>query len=168
AVGDWDLDEERRALGLARAGAVALDPDAAVEAAHELAADVEAEAGAADAARHVRVEPVELLEDPPALGRRDAEALVRDGPAHTTLAAEDLHLDRSSVRRVLDRVLDEVDQHLAQLLLVRRHRGEASRGIERERDALGKVRARRVDHRLGDLGGVDRRGPDLPLAGVAV
>src|SRR3954462_2615820 len=72
ALGDGDLDVERRASAVA----VALDPDAAVEAADELAADVEAEAGAADAAGHVRIESVELLEDAPALARRDPEAAV--------------------------------------------------------------------------------------------
>src|SRR3989442_15034893 len=52
AIGNRDLDEERRALAAAvrlHAG-VALDPDPAVQAADQLAADVEAEAGAADAA----------------------------------------------------------------------------------------------------------------------
>ena len=55
-----------------------LDPDPAVHAADDLAADVEAEPGAADAAGQVRVEPVELLEDRAVLGGRDPEALVGD------------------------------------------------------------------------------------------
>src|SRR4051812_15705851 len=54
------------------------DPDPPVHAVHELAADVEPEPRSADAAREVRVEPEELLEDPAVLGRRDAEPLVLD------------------------------------------------------------------------------------------
>src|SRR4051812_41722816 len=108
-----DLDDERRALP-----AVRLDPDAAVEAAHQLAADVEPEAGAADAARHVRIEAIELLEDPPALRGGDAEALIRYGPAHRARRARHLHRDRPAVRRVLHRVLDEIAEHLDELLLV--------------------------------------------------
>ena len=73
---DRQLDRERRA-----APPVGGDPDPAVHAVHELAADVEAEAGAADAAGQVRVEPEELLEDSRLLGRRDAETLVFDAEA---------------------------------------------------------------------------------------
>ena len=71
-----ELDGERRARAL-----VGLDPDAAVHAAHQLAADVEAEPGAADAAGEVRVEAEELLEDAAVLGGRDAEPLVADEEA---------------------------------------------------------------------------------------
>src|ERR1700675_3021569 len=71
--GDRQLDGERRAASPVRG-----DPDTAVHAVHELAADVEAEAGAADAAGQVRVEPEELLEDSRLLCLRDAETLVFD------------------------------------------------------------------------------------------
>jgi hypothetical protein len=47
---------------------VRLDVDAAVHAADDLAADVEAEAGSADATGHVRVEPVGLVGDYPEEG----------------------------------------------------------------------------------------------------
>src|SRR5207248_1656845 len=66
---DRQLDGERRA-----ATAVRSHPDPAVHPVHELAADVEAEAGAADTARELRVEAEELLEDARLLRRRDAEA----------------------------------------------------------------------------------------------
>src|SRR3954447_7315073 len=123
ALGDRDLDVERRPAGLAaRAVRIPLDPDAAVQPADELPADVEAEAGAADAAGHVRIEAVELLEDATALRRRDAEAAVRHRPEDAALAARDLHLDGPALGRVLDRVLHEVHEHLAQLLLVGGHR----------------------------------------------
>src|SRR6266487_1662240 len=62
--------------------AVRLDPDPPVHASDELAGDVEAQAGATDPAGHVRVEPVELLEDPALLGGWDAEPLVGDGETH--------------------------------------------------------------------------------------
>src|SRR5581483_4905958 len=65
---DGHLDDEGRPVRSVR-----LHPDPAVDPAEELAADVEAEAGAADAASHVRVEAVELLEDAALLGGRDAE-----------------------------------------------------------------------------------------------
>src|SRR4051794_24630970 len=54
--GERELEAESGALA-----ALGFDPDAAVHPLHELAADVEAEAGAADAVRHVGVEPVELV-----------------------------------------------------------------------------------------------------------
>src|SRR5207237_6180 len=84
--GDRRLDHESRALRVVR-----LRPDPAVEAAHELAADVEPEPGPADAAGHVRVEPEELLEDAAPLGRRDAETLVAHLPAHAAILAPDVH-----------------------------------------------------------------------------
>ena len=67
----------------------------------ELAADVEAEARAADAAGHVRVEAVELLEDAPLLGGGDAEALVVDGKAHARRAGGELDLDAPAVGEYL-------------------------------------------------------------------
>src|SRR5205814_2299896 len=60
--GQRELGGERRA---AAGGGVDADP--AADAADELAGDVEAEPGAADAALHVRIDAVELLEDPPLL-----------------------------------------------------------------------------------------------------
>ena len=62
ALGEGDLDVEDRAVAVVR-----LDPDPTIDAAHELPADVEAQARSADPARHVGIEPVELLEDPFAL-----------------------------------------------------------------------------------------------------
>src|SRR5665811_759576 len=64
-----DLDEERRAVAAFR-----LHPDAPVHAAHELPADVEAEARAADAPGHVGIEAVELLEDPALLDGGNAQS----------------------------------------------------------------------------------------------
>src|SRR5215207_9713761 len=69
-----ELDEERRPLALGR-----LDPDAPVEPANELPDDVQTEPRSADAARHVGVEAVELLEDTTLLGMRYAEPLIGHG-----------------------------------------------------------------------------------------
>src|SRR4051812_11622569 len=110
-----DLDVEGRS-----GAAVGFDPDAALDAAHELAADVEAEAGAADAAAHVGVEAVELLEDPPLLARGDPEAGVRDREADVAFARLERDVDRAAVGRVLDGVLDQVRDHLPELPRVRR------------------------------------------------
>ena len=77
-LGGRQFDDEGRAAAEARG----LDPDAAVHPTNELATDVEAEPGAADSAGHVRIEPVELLEDAALLGRRDAEAFVGDHEPH--------------------------------------------------------------------------------------
>src|SRR5215831_8598258 len=71
-----DLDVEDRSRPL-----VALHPDPAADPANELAGDVEPKSGAPDAAGHVRVEAVELLEDPVALCGRDAETAVGDREA---------------------------------------------------------------------------------------
>src|SRR5262245_44797051 len=113
---DRDLHEERGPLAVVR-----VDPDAPVEPVDELAADVEAEAGAADAARHVRIEAVELLEDAPALRRGNAEPAVADRPQHVVVLPPEADVDGPAVGRVLDGVLDEVDEDLAQLLLVGPH-----------------------------------------------
>src|SRR6184192_1747005 len=76
-LGERQVDVERRALALARG-----DPDASLHATDELAADVEPEAGAPDASPLLRVDAVELAEDPLLLGSRDADALVPNGDTH--------------------------------------------------------------------------------------
>src|SRR3954447_16244413 len=75
--GERQLERELRAPA-----GLGVDPDPALHALDELAGDVEAETGAADALRHVRVEPVELVEDPVVLLGRDPEALVGDAEPH--------------------------------------------------------------------------------------
>src|SRR6266550_5779173 len=94
-----DLDVEGRARGPVR-----LDPDAAVDPAHELAADVEAEPGAADAAAHAGIEAVELLEDPALVGGRNPEPRVGDREADVPPVRREQDRDRPALGRVLDRV----------------------------------------------------------------
>src|SRR5207253_1234049 len=120
-----DLHDEGRA-----GGSVRFDPDSAVDPAYELPADVEAEPGAADAAAHVRIEAVELLEDPPLLARGDTEAGVRDREADVAVVRLERDLDRTTLRRILDRVLDQVRDHLPELPRVGRHRSQLVRSCE--------------------------------------
>src|SRR6266536_3945517 len=91
---DRKLDRERRALALAR-----LEPDATVHPSDQLARDVEAEARAADAARELRVEAVELLEDPLLLGRRHAEPTIANLEADHRVAPAHDHVDCAPVMR---------------------------------------------------------------------
>src|SRR6185295_6407799 len=82
---EWQLGHEGRAAASAR-----LDPDAAAHPREQLAADVEAEAGAADSPGQVGVEAVELLEDPAVFRRRHSEAVVVHGEAHARAFQRDL------------------------------------------------------------------------------
>src|SRR5438067_13536627 len=106
-----ELEKERRALV-----AVRLDPDATAHAADQLLADVEAEAGPSHAPDHLRVGAVELLEDPVLVLGRNPKPLVLHGEANGAVVLVDLDLDVAALGRVLDRVLDEVDEHLASLV----------------------------------------------------
>src|SRR3954453_4428062 len=111
------LEAEARAFAFARVA-----PDGAVHPPHQLPRDVEPQAGAAHAARQVRVDAVELVEDPPLLARRDAEPVVDHAEADRVVTPGDLQLDRPAVVRVLDRVVDEVRQDLADLVRVAENR----------------------------------------------
>src|SRR5207244_2223196 len=95
---------------------------------------VEAEAAAADTARQLRIEAVELLEDSLSLAGGNADALVADGEAYERVDSRDLDGDPAAAGRVLDRVLDEVEQHLPQLVFVAEHLGHVRRSLDRERD----------------------------------
>ena len=86
------IDDEDRALSLLRA-----DREAASHPANELAADVEAEPGAADAARELGIDAVELAEDPPLLEGRDADPFVADSDANAAIARRDRELDPAAL-----------------------------------------------------------------------
>jgi hypothetical protein len=86
---------------------------------HELATDVEPEPGAADAAGQIRIAPVELCEDPTQLVAGDSEAVVPDGEANVVGVGLEANLDPGFARGVLDRILEQVVEHLAKLPAVR-------------------------------------------------
>src|SRR5262249_41001157 len=156
-----DLDIERRA-----GKAVRFDPDPAVDAAHELAADVEAESRPADAAGRLEGQAVEPLEDQPLLALRDAGTGVADREAHMLVHGLERYLDRPTVGRVLDGVLDHVPEHLAELAGIGRDGGNVVRREEQDLDRFRQVRARGVDLELGDLARVAARDRRAELAGV--
>src|SRR5262249_45564651 len=76
ALRDRQLEGERRPFALCRR-----DPHPPLHSLDELAADVEAQPGAAHPAGHVRVDAVEALEDVRLLVRRDPDSLVADAEA---------------------------------------------------------------------------------------
>src|SRR5207248_2402598 len=98
------LQQEGRSLPLAR-----LDPDVSAHSVHELAADVQTQPGPAHPTRHLRIESIELLEDPGLLVRRDADAFVLDEEDHRLFARRlsrlEPDLDPAAVGRILDRIL---------------------------------------------------------------
>src|SRR5215210_840527 len=108
-----ELEEERRAYPGPGA-----DADPAAHPADELAADVEPEPGAARNLSLMRIRAVELLEDRLLLRKRDPDPLVLDLDADGRLRTRrgDLHL--AAVGRVLDSVVDQVDEHLLDAVAV--------------------------------------------------
>src|SRR5262245_43686512 len=92
---------------------LALEPHAAVMAQHELARQVQADAQA----RRVLVwragmRAKEPLEDAALLCRRNANAMIVHRHHRLFALASTLDLDGTALRRVLDRVRDQVRQHL--------------------------------------------------------
>src|SRR4029077_17147084 len=112
-LGGRQLEDEHRALAPVRLG-----PDASAHAVDQLSTDVEAETGPAHPAGHLGVGAVELLEDLLLVLGRNPEPLVPDVEAEKAVALLDADLDAAAVGGVLDRVLDEVDEHLPDLVRV--------------------------------------------------
>ena len=103
---DWlRLNHECRALA-----GLGLDAEPATHPARQLAGDVEAQAGAARQARELRARPVELLENPLALARRNSRPRVadRDGDEPVARPRRDPH----GAPAVLGGVVDEVQRTL--------------------------------------------------------
>src|SRR5438552_15612949 len=98
--------------------AAGLDPDPSAHPFEQLAADVKAQACAADAASQVGIEAVELLEDAAVLGGRDSEALVPHREAQARARERDVDLDAPAPGRVLDGVFGEGRDDLANLVRV--------------------------------------------------
>src|SRR5256714_15658158 len=122
-----------------------LHQDTAFHPLDELAADVQAEAAAADAVRLRRVEAVELLEDPLVLLGRDAGSLVADRDRDRPLVRPDAHLGAAVARGVLDRILDQVVEHLAQAAGVGVDGADVLGGDELDLRALADPGARGLD-----------------------
>ena len=114
----------------------------------------------------VRIEAIELLEDPLLLAQRDAQALVADGEPHGVGVGLHPELDAPTLRRVLDRVVDEVGQHLARALGVaghlRQHRG--NRHVDRR--VASQAQPCRRGRRPDELLGIERLGDDTERAAV--
>ena len=90
---------------------------------HEVLDDREPEARAAELARSRLVDAVEPLGDPRQVGRRDPDAGVDHvdlDPAVRRLL--DPHRHAAAFGRVLDGVVDQVDEDLHEPIAVRRHR----------------------------------------------
>src|SRR6266550_4474768 len=92
------LEQEGRSLPCLR-----LEPDVPAHSADELVADVEPQPRAADAAGHVRIYAVELLEDPALLVGGNPEPLVSNVEEHVLLLRLDSQLYPAAVGRVLHR-----------------------------------------------------------------
>src|SRR5918999_830883 len=135
-------------------------------AADELAADVEPEPGAAHASRHVGVEAVELLEDPLVVVGRDGEALVPHREGDDAFVGVEPHLDPASVRGVLDRVLEEVDENLPRPVAIGAHEGYDRGADEVDGDSGRRVHPHRVDDTLHEVGGVERLAGDVEAVPV--
>src|SRR5207247_5805982 len=114
---DRKQDSEARALA-----GLGVDLEPPIHALDELAADVEAQPAAADAAGLLRIEPVELLEDPLLLRARDPEPLVGHFDQALTVGRLEPNLDVAAVWRVLDRVVHEIHEHLPELVDVAENR----------------------------------------------
>src|SRR5436309_5912670 len=143
--GEWELEDEGRAFP-----GVRLDPDLPAHPLDEPLADVETEAGPAHALSHLGVEAVELLEDPLLLMRGDSESLVAHAEPHRVVVRLEADFDLT-LAGVLDRVLDEVDEHLPQLVRIRGDGRRTVRMLDVDRDLRRKVCARSADD-LGDDG----------------
>ena len=150
------VERERAALAV-DAGEL----DLAAEQHGQLAADGEAQAGAAVLARGARVGLLERLEDQPLLLRRDADAGVLDGEGddlrclaeHRVIGApalrreSDAHVD-VAVRGELDGVGEQVLEDLLEALRIAVHRARQVVGelhVERQVLGLGHVAEVAID-----------------------
>src|SRR5581483_4676514 len=127
----------------------------AVQPLDDLLADVEAEPGAADAAAHLHVEAVELLEDALLLGGGYPDALVDDGDLDALRFFRDEDVHPAPVGPVLDRVLDEVDEDLAEKCFVLLEEHRVRRRLEHDHFPLVRTHPRRFRDRAADGRRVD-------------
>src|ERR671922_631414 len=146
------VEQERRPLALLRR-----DRHAALHPTRQLSADVEPEPRAAHAAAEVRIDAVELPEDPLQLAVRDPEALVADREPKSALPRLDADLDPPALGRVLHGVVDEVEEDLPDLVRIADDRGEPAGLRHGERDVVSCSQrgAHLLDHLDDEPLGVD-------------
>src|SRR2546423_8733689 len=114
-IHDRQRKEKRRPRAL-----LALDPDRATVALHDLLGDVEAEAETAVIRRRHLASAVEALEDLPDLVGGDADAAVAHRGHELIAAVLEAHVDVAAVRGVLLRVLEQIAEHLLEAVAVAR------------------------------------------------
>src|SRR5215204_3080747 len=159
-LGARELEVKRRALT-----GLGTDADAAAHPADELAADVQPQPGAARDLSLVWVRAVELLEDRPLLGRRDSDPLVLDLDPRAGRGATRGDGDRSAAWRVLDRVVDQVEEHLLDPVAVA-HRGGVGVDLRGQRDRPGQLSTHRLDGTANDLREVEPLTIDRKVATI--
>src|SRR5215218_11415321 len=129
-------------------------PDPPAVPADDVARDGQAETGAA-AADAGAVDLVEALEDAGTVRLGDADAVIRDRRSCGISFASDGDTDLPAVGAELHRVVDEVDEHLLEALLVSANRRHAGLDLDGNRDALP------VGEQPQPLGGCLREPPEI-------
>src|SRR5215216_1411206 len=153
------LEVERGALAF-----LGLEPDAPTHPLDQLAADIEPEPGSADALRHVRIQAVELLEDPGLVVVGNPHSFVDDPEHDRPVSRLQAELDPTAARRVLHGVVDEVHEDLASPVLVGGDRRHVVRSLDVEADVRRRVRSRRLDYSLEQIDGVEWLGLEIEPA----
>src|SRR2546422_4934832 len=131
----WQADAER-----ATAPFVAVELDPSLVFAHDLARDEEPESGAVSGLLRRK----ERIEDVPAIGQRDPATRVGDGDLHLILArpGTSRHLDSPVGWRGVDRVGEEVQDHLLKLIALAQDRRQPGLGAHGEGEpGTGESRA---------------------------
>src|SRR5690554_6697045 len=93
-------------------------PDSPVVRGDDGVREVQAEAGPLGAAGERVIDPMEALENALELVRGDAAALVADGEVHLFIVVSAAYDDVAALRRILDRVAEQIVDHLTQPRLV--------------------------------------------------
>ena len=156
---------------------LALDADAPAHQLHQAAADGQAEAGAAEAARHGRIHLAERLEQPLHVLRGDADA----GVVHGEIQVHPRGMPRQRPHRDADLaprgefhgVADEVDQHLPQARRITAHDSRCALGdlVEQVDLLLRRARGQEVERALeavaqGEFGVLELEPAGLDLGEV--
>src|SRR5690242_2409250 len=97
---------------------LAFHADAAAVRLGQVLAQIQPEADALDAPMLLRTDPMEPLEHLAELLLRDSDALIRDGDPDLVAVAGNPKRDGAALRRVFDRVAQEVAHDLLDALLV--------------------------------------------------